>query len=82
MKDLYILLRSRLNLSQWFKFAMALVIVAAGASCGRTEGKKAASQVAAKVNGQEITVHQINDLLARQSISPEQADAAKHQMQK
>jgi len=80
MKDLYIPLGSKLNLSQWFKFGAALVIVAIGAGCGRTEDKKPASQVAAKVNGEEITVHQINDLLARQSISPEQADSAKHQI--
>lgn len=57
--------------------ASALVI----AGCGdksKTEGK--ASQAAARVNGEEITVHQINQLLeSRPGLKPEQADAASRQ---
>ncbi|HEX5355214.1 MAG TPA: EpsD family peptidyl-prolyl cis-trans isomerase [Aquabacterium sp.] len=57
--------------------ASALVI----AGCGdksKHEGK--ASQAAARVNGEEITVHQINQLLERQQgLKPEQAEAASRQ---
>lgn len=59
------------------------VVVAAtlAAGCGdksKSEGK--ASQAAARVNGDEITVHQINQMLERQQgLKPEQAEAASRQ---
>jgi EpsD family peptidyl-prolyl cis-trans isomerase len=39
------------------------VVLAAG--CGKSEDRKPASQVAAKVNGTEISVHQINNAMTR-----------------
>jgi len=45
-------------------------------ACGRADGQKAASQVAAKVNGGEITVHQINSASAGNQIPSEQAKQA------
>lgn len=63
--------------------ALLPVVVAAtlAAGCGdksSSEGK--ASQAAARVNGDEITVHQINQLLERQQgLKPEQAEAASRQ---
>lgn len=46
-------------------------------ACGLADGKKAASQIAAKVNGGEISVHQINNVIASSSsVAPEQAKQA------
>lgn len=49
------------------------------AACGG--GEKGASQTAAKVNKDEVTVHQINFVLQQQrGLKPEQADAASRQI--
>ncbi|WP_431050608.1 EpsD family peptidyl-prolyl cis-trans isomerase [Roseateles sp. L2-2] len=49
-------------------------------ACGGGSGAKA-SQTAAKVNKEEITVHQINFVLQRQpNVKPEQVDAASRQI--
>jgi EpsD family peptidyl-prolyl cis-trans isomerase len=58
-------------------FTIAAVILVAG--CGRG-GDKASTQVAAKVNKEEISVHQINYMLAHAGqIPPEQQKAASKQ---
>lgn len=60
-----------------------LLLVAALAGCGSDsgDGKKPATQVAAKVNKEEISVHQINNVLARTgNIAPEQAKVASKQI--
>ncbi len=50
------------------------------ASCSGASKDKPASQVAAKVNKEEISVHQINFVLQQQrGLKPEQADAASRQ---
>ena len=57
--------------------AMALMGVVGISGCGK-EDKKAATQVAAKVNSQEISVHQINYVLSRSGANaqtPEQTAA-------
>jgi EpsD family peptidyl-prolyl cis-trans isomerase len=67
--------------------ATASLAVAAAAAigvltgCGDKNEKKPATQVAAKVNGGEISVHQINFVLQQQrGIAPEQLDAASRQV--
>jgi EpsD family peptidyl-prolyl cis-trans isomerase len=64
--------------------SLLLAVVASAAlltACGGDKGDKAASQTAAKVNKEEITVHQINFVLQRQpGLKPEQAEAASRQV--
>jgi EpsD family peptidyl-prolyl cis-trans isomerase len=56
---------------------LALVLTA----CGRKEDAKVATQVAARVNSTEITVHQINHALARsRALTPENASQAKREI--
>ena len=61
--------------------AVALVFVAALAGCGNKKAETPATQTAAKVNKEEITVHQINYMLSQQrAIPPEQAASAGRQI--
>lgn len=57
---------------------LALAVLTA---CGRGDEKKAATQVAARVNKEEISVHQINNVLSRSgNLSPEQTKATGRQI--
>lgn len=77
-----------MNSNSWGRGAravrLAALVVALGtalalAGCGDRKG--GASQVAAKVNKEEISVHQINFVMERQQgIKPEQADAVSRQI--
>ncbi|MBG6081018.1 EpsD family peptidyl-prolyl cis-trans isomerase [Rubrivivax gelatinosus] len=58
--------------------AVALVATCALAACG--DRQERASQTAAKVNKDEVTVHQINFALQQQRVRPEQSDAAARQV--
>jgi EpsD family peptidyl-prolyl cis-trans isomerase len=61
--------------------ALAIACAAALAACGRDDGKKPASQVAVKVNKEEITVHQLNNAMAQfRNLSPEQQKAVAKQV--
>jgi EpsD family peptidyl-prolyl cis-trans isomerase len=63
---------------------LALAVLAATGTlqgCGKEEHKKAASQVIAKVNGDEISVHQVNFVLSKaQGITTENAEQAKREI--
>ncbi|MFN7693969.1 MAG: EpsD family peptidyl-prolyl cis-trans isomerase [Burkholderiales bacterium] len=62
------------------RLALALGVVVSLAACSGGSGDKA-TQTAAKVNKEEITVHQINFVLQRQQgLKPEQAEAAGKQV--
>jgi EpsD family peptidyl-prolyl cis-trans isomerase len=54
-----------------------IALVLALSSCGKADVKKASGQVVAKVNGDEISVHQLNNAIARSNdIPPDEARQA------
>ncbi|MGH8743869.1 MAG: EpsD family peptidyl-prolyl cis-trans isomerase, partial [Burkholderiales bacterium] len=65
-----------------FCLALLLLGIVLAAGCGKKDHQaKIATQVAAKVNSDEITVHQVNDILARaKNIPPEAATQAKREI--
>jgi len=54
-----LMVKTRLCLS------VLIVLVVALSSCGKADVKKTSGQIAARVNGDEISVHQINNAIAR-----------------
>jgi len=69
-------------LSQSRNAAALVVVIAVVAACAKQdEERKPATQVAARVNSEEITVHQVNNLLARTpNLAPELAQRAKSEV--
>jgi EpsD family peptidyl-prolyl cis-trans isomerase len=60
---------------------LSLMAPALVAGCGEKKKDKTATQAAARVNDEELTVHQINLVLQQQrNLRPEQADAASRQI--
>ena len=60
---------------------VSFLALAALIGCGERQGSSSPTQVAARVNGDEITIHQVNNLMGRyQNIAPETADAAKREV--
>jgi len=71
----------KISMKNLAKISVLLVAVLAVASCGKSEDKKMSSQIAARVDGDEISVHEINFALARGGFnSPDQAKKATPQV--
>lgn len=66
---------------QRFRYLLAaLLALSFVAGCGKEGDKKPSTQVAAKVNGDEITVHQVNAVLGRTSdVTPDRAAQVKRE---
>jgi EpsD family peptidyl-prolyl cis-trans isomerase len=61
--------------------ATLAIVAAFSGGCGKSDKKPAASQVAAQVNADEITIHQVNAVLARTpALQPEAGARAKRQV--
>lgn len=62
-----------------FSITLLAAALAVGlAACGNKDEKKVATQVAAKVGSEEISVHQINQVLSRTNMSGASPEAAKN----
>lgn len=65
----------------WIRRVSLTLALAIAAGCGSGENSPAATQVAAKVNSNEITVHQINAVLAQiPNLTPDDVPAAKREI--
>lgn len=71
-----------MTLGLGIRIACAALALAMAGGCGKKDdSKKAATQVAAKVNSDEITVHQVNAVLSRTpNLPPEDAPRAKREI--
>lgn len=58
------------------KALLILVVLGLVTSCGKEKNDDKATQSVARVNGEEITVHQINTELQRANVQPDQQEAA------
>ena len=73
--------RTLFNLAATLSLLVAAMVFALAACGDKKEKDKPASQTAAKVNKEEITVHQINFVLSQQrGIAPDQAASASKQV--
>src|SRR4249920_518031 len=75
------MIRERMSIRRILVSTVLLPALALPAGCGKKDDSNTATQVAARVNADEITVHQVNDILARsQNIAPEFAAQAKREI--
>lgn len=62
------------------QITLVLVILGLATSCGKKNADAKASQTIIRVNGDEITMHQINNELQRANVKPDQLDTAGKQL--
>lgn len=76
--NIHMTLTLRSGVSRGGLLALTLCAVLATAACSKDTDKKSTSQVAVKVNGDEVSVHQVDLVLRRQlaNVPPAQQDAA------
>src|SRR5713101_1282525 len=68
---------SELMVKRRLCLSVLIALVVALSSCGKADVKRSSGQIAAKVNGDEISVHQINNAIARgNDIPPGEAKQA------
>src|SRR6267143_3921514 len=68
---------SELMVKRRLCLSVLVALVVALSSCGKADVKRSSGQIAAKVNGDEISVHQINNAIARgNDIPPDEAKQA------
>ena len=61
---------------RFVKFALIISLIGLMAACGKKHGDEKSSQSLVSVNGDEVTVHQVNSELQRLNIQPAQQEAA------
>ena len=61
---------------RFVKFALIISLIGLMTACGKKHGDEKSSQSLVSVNGDEVTVHQVNSELQRLNIQPAQQEAA------
>ena len=61
---------------RFVKFALIISLIGLTTACGKKHGDEKSSQSLVSVNGDEVTVHQVNSELQRLNIQPAQQEAA------
>lgn len=62
------------------KFACVLIVLGMMTACGKKTGEEKAGQSLVRVNGEEITIHQLNNELQRANVQTEQQEQAGKQI--
>lgn len=67
---------SRAPTLRFLNFALVISLIGLMTACGKKHGDENSSQSLVNVNGDEVTVHQVNSELRRMNIQPDQQEVA------